>query len=299
MAKRWKKYGFGYNLVDAINIILLLLFCAVVLYPFLYCFILSFNDGFDASKGGIYFWPRVFTFDNYATLFDDIVLLYAIRNTISRTAIGIIVFLFITGMFSYAITRKNLMFRRVYLTMGVITMYFSGGLIPTYLVMRSLGLLNNFLIYILPNFFSMFYAVIMLSYFKTIPSELEESARIDGAGDLKIFLRIFVPAAKPVFACLALYVGVGHWNAWIDTMLYTNSKELQTLSHLLVTLVNNQRYLDSLRESQTNVGVMTAGATSMSVTMATMILTSFPIIILYPFLQKYFIKGVMLGSLKG
>jgi putative aldouronate transport system permease protein len=220
-------------------------------------------------------------------------------NTVSRTVIGVVVFLFITGMFSYAITRANLMFRRFYLGMGIVTMYFSGGLIPTYLVMRSLGLLNNYLVYILPNFFSMFYAVIVMSYFKTIPSALEECARIDGANDLTIFLRIFVPTATPVLACVSLYVGVGHWNAWIDTMLYTNKRELQTLSHLLVTLVNNQQYLESLRESQTNLGVMTQGATPLSVTMATMVLTSFPIIVLYPFLQKYFIKGVMIGSIKG
>jgi putative aldouronate transport system permease protein len=220
-------------------------------------------------------------------------------NTISRTIIGIFAFLLVTGMFSYAITRRNLLFRRFYIGMGVVTMYFSGGLIPTYLVIRSLGLLNNYLVYILPNFFSMFYAVIMISYFKTIPSALEECARIDGANDFAIFLRIFVPTATPVMACVSLYVGVGHWNAWFDTMLYTNRRQLQTLSHLLVTLVNNQQYLESVRESRTNVSIMTAGATPMSVTMATMVLTSFPIIVLYPFLQKYFIKGVMIGSIKG
>lgn len=299
MARRGNRRSGADWLFDGANGAILAVLSLLFVYPFLYCFILSFNDGFDAVAGGIYLWPRAFTLDNYQKALTDPLMLRALFNTVLRTGVGVAVFLFFTGMFCYGVTRERLLFKKGYLALGIVTMYFSGGLIPTYLVMRALGLINHFLVYILPNVFSMFYAMIMISNLKTVPAALEESARIDGANDFVIFWRVIAPTCKPVFACLALYVGVGHWNAWFDTMLYANVDSLQTLSHMLISMVNNQRYLDSLKTSQTALGVVTAGATSASVTMATMVVTAFPIIVLYPFLQKYFIKGIMIGSVKG
>jgi len=184
----------------------------------------------------------------------------------------------------------------------LITMFFGGGLIPYILVIRSLGLYNNFLVYIIPNLFSVWYCILFMSFFRALPDSLEESAKIDGANDFYIFIRIILPLSKPVLATIALFVGVGHWNSWFDNMLFASQDDqLQTLSFVLQKMINNQKFLDEiLRTKNLGVGAQTvSGMTSTSLRLATMVVTAFPIMVLYPFLQKYFVTGVMIGSIKG
>lgn len=278
----------------------IILFTLAVVYPFYQCVVLSFNDGRDAMSGGIYFWPRKLSFYNYTYVFSDKNIANAAIISVLRTVIGVVSALLVTSIFSYAISKKKLLFRKTYITLGLITMYFGGGLIPSYLLIRSLNLFDNFLVYILPNLFGMYNAVIFITFFSQIPQSLEESAKIDGANDLYIFFKIIFPISTPVFATIALFVGVGHWNSWFDTMLYTKSTNLNTLSHLLTKMINSQQFRELTSKSRTTaISSLASSMTSTSLMLATMVVTTVPIIVLYPFLQKHFVKGIMLGSLKG
>jgi len=290
------------RIFDVINYALISVFTLAVFYPFYYCVMLSFNDGKDATQGGIYFWPRIFTLENYNSVFKEPLMLTAARNSILRTVLGVVAGVLLTAMFSYAVSRPKLRFQKFYMTIGVITMYFGGGLIPFYLQIRNLGLLNNFFVYIWPNVFTMFNALILLTFFKGLPIALEESAKMDGANDFIIFFRIIFPLSMPVIATIALFIGVRQWNSWFDTMLYTRTDELETLSHLMVKMINTAHYYE---EAVANIATGShaaarmRGITANALQLATMVITAFPIIVVYPFLQKYFVKGVMIGSLKG
>ena len=290
------------NLFSWVIHIIIIIFTIIVLYPFYYCIILSFNDGRDSILGGIYFWPRVFTLDNYKQVFANRDVLFAARASVSRTIIGIISALFITSMAGYVMSKMHLLFRKGYFIYMLITMFFGGGLIPWILIIRSLGLYNNFLVYILPNLFSVWNMILFMSFFRSLPDSLEESAKIDGANDFYTFIRIIIPLSKPVLATIALFVGVGHWNSWFDTMLFAQQDpNLLTLSFILMKMINAQQFMDQVLADK-NLGVggnFISGMTSTSLRLATMVVTAFPIIVLYPFLQKHFVKGVMIGSIKG
>jgi putative aldouronate transport system permease protein len=193
--------------------------------------------------------------------------------------------------------------RKFLITFGLITMYFNGGLIPTFLLIRNIGLYNNFLVYLLPTAFSMFNTMIFIAYFKGIPDDIEECASIDGANDLTIFFRIIIPIAMPVIACLALYVAVFQWNQYFDCMIYTDDPNLEVLSYLFAKLLLLQRYIDTVIETFDNmtpdqIVALKGPVTSITTQMATMVVTTAPILCIYPFLQKYFVKGIMVGSLK-
>jgi putative aldouronate transport system permease protein len=282
------------KLFDATNIIIMVLLSFVTLYPFYNILISSLNDPIDAARGGITFLPRIFSIDNYKVVFQDDVIFSAFIVTVSRTVIGTATAVIFTAAFAYGISKSNLLGRSFIIAMTILTMYFGGGLIPYYLLIaKYLHLKNNFLVYIFPNLFSAFNAMIMLTFFKGIPQEMEESAKMDGANELKIFLRLIIPVSKPVLATIALYNGVFHWNSWFDAMLFGGS-HLKTLQQILIQIIN----------SNSNVSI-TAGnlgfkqVTAESVKLATMVITTLPIVFSYPFLQKYFVKGIMIGSVKG
>lgn len=284
--------------------VLLLCITFVIVYPFFNCIVLSFNDGLDSMYNGpIYFWPRVPTLDNYAEVLGTSIMLTSARNTVLRTVITTLSSLFIIAMFSYAMIHKKVKFRKFYMIFALITMYFSGGLIPTFLVMRNLGLYDNFLVYIFPGLFNMFYVLVSMTFFRAMPYELEESAFLDGANEFQIFLKIVLPVSTPLLAALAIYVGVTQWNSWFDSMIYTRRESLQVLAFQFAKMVLSQRYLESATElAGEGVDVEQLmnmrGSTSMSLQVAALGITTFPIIVIYPFLQKYFIKGIMLGSVK-
>lgn len=292
------------NLFDYVNYIFLALITLLMVYPFYQSVIVSFSNGSDIDYNGVvYFWPRIFSLESYKYVFRDVQFLVAMRNTVLRTVLGVFIGLAITSMFAYAVSHKDLFMRKFLITFGLITMYFNGGLIPTFLLIRNIGLYNNFLVYLLPTAFSMFNTMIFIAYFKGIPDDIEECASIDGANDLTIFFRIIIPIAMPVIACLALYVAVFQWNQYFDCMIYTDDPNLEVLSYLFAKLLLLQRYIDTVIETFDNMSTdqiiaMKGPVSSTTTQMATMVVTTVPILCVYPFLQKYFVKGIMVGSLK-
>jgi putative aldouronate transport system permease protein len=287
----------------AVNLVLLLLML-FFLYPFYNCVILAFNDGQDALKPGIYFWPREFTMDNFAKAIKAPGMGSAAFLSVLRTGIGTVLTLLVCSIFSYAISKSRLRFRRLYMVIIMIPMFIGGGMIPSFLLIRNLGLFNNFMVYVLPSMFSTFYAIILLASFRDIPASLEESAMMDGANQFIIFFRIILPVSTPVLAAIGIFTAVGHWNSWMDTMLYTDKNSLNTLAFLFSKVIFQQQYLQALMEGSDNamaaeIGMKLRGATSTSVMIAAMVLATMPVTIVYPFFQKHFAKGVMIGSLKG
>lgn len=284
------------RLFDTVNIIGMLLICFLTLYPIWYVLVNSFNDGQDAMRGGIYWIPRVFSFDNYVEVFKNPGIMTAMGITIAKTVIGVVCHVLFTAMVGYALSRKELLGRKIYLIMGTITMFFYGGLIPTFLLIRDLGMFDSFLVYIIPALFSFFDMIIFMAFFRDIPDGLEEAAKIDGANDLTIFARVIIPISMPVVATIALFHGVYQWNDYFTGMIYINNPDMQPIQTFLFRVV---------AQSSSNQIVATAGAainrtvTSQSIKLATMVVTTLPIVLAYPFLQKYFVKGLMIGSIKG
>lgn len=285
----------------AVYAIMALIF-AVTLYPFYYALVMSFNQGADAVRGGIYFWPRKFSLENYKVVMSIDYIYSAMYITVARTVIGTLATLFFTGLFAYSIAHKNLMFKNFYVVVMIITLYFSGGLVPYYMLLKQLGLTNNFLVYIIPNILGVFNAIIMISFFREIPDSIEEAAHIDGAGDLAIFFKIILPISMPLFATMALYAGVWHWNAWSDAAFFVTKKGLKTLSYVLISLINQTEAAARLTETSGAMGTMNVRQSTYSAETlrpAAMLIVVLPIVCVYPFLQKYFMKGILIGSVKG
>ncbi len=278
-----------------VGFIMLVVFLVTV-YPFWYAIVLSFNEGKDALRGGIYFWPRKFTLDNYNAVFGIGYVYTAFVVTVGRTLLGTVIAVLFTGLFAFACSHGRLMFRKFYITAMLIVMYFSGGLVPYYMLLRVLGLMNTFWVYIIPNMFSAFNAVIMMNFFKGIPDSLEEAAKLDGANDLVIFFRIIFPVSMPLFATMALYSGVWHWNAWSDAAFFVTDKNLKTLGYVLISLINQTESAAQTVFGQINQSEVTY--TSLTLRPAAMVICVIPIVVVYPFLQKHFVKGIMLGSIK-
>ena len=271
------------------------------IYPFYYSIIISFNEGQDAMRGGIYLWPRAFTLENYAVVFRDAMIVSAFGVTVLRTVIGTLAALVFNSIFAYALSRRILIGRRFYIYIGMFTMYFWGGIIPLYMLIQSLGLLNSFWVYIIPNLSGFFTILIFMAFYNEMPASILESAKIDGANELVIFFRIVLPMSTAVLATIALFSGVGHWNSWIETHLYIRDMRLQTLSYVLVRMINQGLAEEQLRAGGHLLALGAAGegtVTGNSMRMATMIVAVTPIMLIYPFLQKYFVKGIMLGAVK-
>ena len=293
------------NLFDYINILFMVIFSILMIIPFYHCIVLAFSDGSDLTWNGIsFFWPRVFSLESFQKVFADDEFFLAARNSVLRTVLGSLLSSLVTAGFAFALSHQELKFRRVFTFMGLICMYFSGGMIPTYLQIRSLGLTNTFWVYLVPMSFNMFNCMVFLTYFKGIPRDLEESAVMDGANEVTMFFRILIPVAMPVFACILLFDAVSPWNSYYDCMLYTKSDNLVVLSYKFAKMLLSQQYLDVVAADPNLMSpeelMMARGpVSSLTLQMATMVVTVVPIICVYPFLQKYFVKGLMVGSLKG
>ena len=293
------------HLFDYINILFMVIFSILMIIPFYHCIVLAFSDGSDLTWNGIsFFWPRVFSLESFQKVFADDEFFLAARNSVLRTVLGSLLSSLVTAGFAFALSHQELKFRRVFTFMGLICMYFSGGMIPTYLQIRSLGLTNTFWVYLVPMSFNMFNCMVFLTYFKGIPRDLEESAVMDGANEVTMFFRILIPVAMPVFACILLFDAVSHWNSYYDCMLYTKSDNLVVLSYKFAKMLLSQQYLDVVAADPNLMSpeelMMARGpVSSLTLQMATMVVTVVPIICVYPFLQKYFVKGLMVGSLKG
>jgi putative aldouronate transport system permease protein len=290
------------TLFDYVDMFFLFILGFITLYPFWNVFMISLNDPTDTLLGGITLWFRKFNFGNYIYFFNEDAFVSALLMSISRTVVGASTSVFLTAAFAYGLSKKWLVGQKLFLTLMIIPMFINGGLIPTFLNIKNLGLYQNFLVYILPNVVTPFNAIIMLTFFKTIPEELEESVRIDGGNDLVIFLKIILPVSLPVIATIALFNAVGQWNAWFDTMLY-GGRKLMTLQMKLVEIIQDADEVRRLMSSGSNIAAALAllgyKPNIESVKATAMMITAIPIIMVYPFLQKYFVKGIMIGSLKG
>lgn len=287
--------------IDYVLAIAMLFVIVITLYPFLNVLAISLNDATDTARGGLHIFPRAFTWQNYQEVFSsNNNLLLAFRNSVLRTAIGTVTATFSCAVLAYVLSRKDFVFRRHINILLTLTMYVSGGLIPGYLLIRELGLINNFAVYIIPALISAFNVIVIRSFIDDIPDALEESARIDGASDFTIFLRVIMPLCMPVLATIALFVAVGQWNSWFDTYLYARSNtNLTTLQFELMKIMDNASSYTASDVSRMNQqGTQIARTTPESIKMAITIIATVPILVVYPFLQKYFVSGLTLGAVK-
>jgi putative aldouronate transport system permease protein len=293
--KNKMKQSIGDKIFDAVIFIIMLMVIIVCAYPIYYIVVISFNDGVDSQLGGIFLWPRVFTLDNFKVVFTEGGLLQAFKITIEKTVLGTVLSVMFTSMVAYPLSKPLLIGRKVYLTIGTITMFFGGGLIPTFLLYKGLGLLDTFWVYIFPAMFNFYHVLIFISFFQGIPSSIEESAKIDGATDFRIYRSFILPLSKPVIATMALFNGVSQWNDYFGGVMYiTKNTYLEPIQTYLYRII-----------SQSGANQMMAGFTDLvptttttSVKYATMVITTIPIVCVYPFLQKYFVKGMMIGAVK-
>jgi putative aldouronate transport system permease protein len=285
---------------NTFNTVFMILLAIVTLYPFLNTLAISLNAGNDTIRGGIYLWPRIWTGQNYNAVFAGGNIYHAFWVSVARTVLSTVLSLFLTSMLAYTVSRKEYVFRKPITVIVVLTMYFNAGLIPTYFLIKDLHLLNHFLVYIVPGLVSAFNMIVIRTFMLTLPEGLIESAKIDGAGDFRTYLYIILPLCQPVLATVALFVAVGSWNSWFDTFLYASSKQnLSTLQYELMKL------LSSTTNSNVNPAVVSGAdqsahnmVTPMSIRAAVTIVASVPILVVYPFLQKYFVHGLQLGSVK-
>lgn len=295
MLKSQKQKDF---LFDSVIYIVLFIIMLTMLYPFYYVLIASFNKGSDTLLGGVYLWPRSVTLENYKVFLDDPKWYRAFLVTVARTISGTVLGLLLTSLVAYALSHRDLLFSKTYFTIIIFAMYFSGGLIPYYVVLRSIGLLNSFAVYIVPSMLNTFFLLIAISFFREIPGEMKESAHMDGAGELVIFFRIILPVSTPVLATMALFMGVGQWNSWLDSAYFVQSENLRTLTYRMMEVINKSNSpMDAIAVA--NSASAAAGVTSFSLQVTSMVVSIVPIICVYPFLQKYFVHGIMLGSVKG
>ncbi|ADM69492.1 L-arabinose transport system permease protein AraQ [Paenibacillus polymyxa E681] len=285
---------------NTLNTIFMIILVIVTLYPFLNTIVVSFNAGNDTIRGGLYLWPREFTLQNYKAVFVSGTIYNAFLISIARTVLSTLLNIFLTTMLAYALSRRNFVFRKPITTIFVLTMYFNAGLIPGYFLMKDLNLINSFFVYVLPSMISAFNLIVIRTYIYTIPESLVESAKIDGAGDFKIFWRIILPLCKPVLATIALFVAVGAWNSWFDAFLYTSSQqELSTLQYELMKLLSSSMNANSNPSVANGVGMQNATqVTPVSIRAAITVVASIPILVVYPFMQKYFVVGLNVGSVK-
>lgn len=298
MNRTYYKNGIGGNIFDAANTLFMILFAFLMVYPFINLLAVSLNDGIDAAKGGIYFWPRKFSLESYSYMLQNKNLLKGAVISVLRVVAGTVTCLLGTGLLSYVVSVRNFSGRRFMRVIFIITMYFSGGLIPTYLLILKLHLINSFNVYWIPHILNAYYMLIIASYIQDIPEALSESASMDGAGDLRIFFQIIAPISLPVFACIAIYVGVTQWNSWFDVQLYNSNRKWDNLQIMLNRLLNEVQGEQELRDAQLQYQKF-RNMSTVTLRAATTILVTMPIVFIYPFFQKYFIGGITIGAVKG
>jgi putative aldouronate transport system permease protein len=282
---------------DVVNHILLLLFLCLMLYPFINIIAISFNDGSDALRGGVYLWPRVFTTANYAFVLKNDTLFKGALVSVLRSVVGTTTGVFCNALLGYIVSCRKFSGRSFIRILFVFTMYFSGGLIPTYLLLTSLGFANTFTVYWLPYLCGGFYMLLAASYIQNIPETMFEAVRVDGGSEFRIFLQFVLPLSLPMLACIAIYIGVWHWNSWFDVNLYSHDGVWDNLQIILYRILNQSQSLTDTSSSVMAYQEMKS-IQPLTVRSAITVIVVAPIVIIYPFFQKYFITGMTLGSVK-
>lgn len=290
--KHRNKHKTKIYLFDVLNFIFLGLFCLCCIYPIIYVLAGSFSQGADYEKGGVYFIPRIFTFQNYQVVLEKPDLWSSYGITIARTIIGTVTALIFTSIIAYAMSRE-LKGKKLFYWLNIFTMFFGGGLVPYFLIIKSIGLYDNFLVYIIPSLYSVYNMIVIQSFFKQISNEIHEAAIVDGANEFRIWWQIYMPLSAPVLATVALWLAVGHWNSYFDTMIYTSSKELHTLQYFLLEAIQTSTLTEGLPSS------MMEKMTSKTISLAAIIISVIPVLMFFPFVRKNFQSGIMIGSLKG
>ncbi len=276
------------------------LFTVLCLYPIWYVLIGSFSSGVYAHYA--YFWPKGFSLTTYEQLFSRNDIWLAFIVSIGRTVVGTLLCVFFTSLLAYLVTQKSMYFRKAIYRYFIITMYINGGMIPWYITMKTYGLVNSFLVYIIPGIISVFNLILTKTFIESLPPSLEESAQLDGAGFFMIFIRIIMPLIKPILATVAVFTAVGQWNTWLDNYILVNTKGLKTLQLILYNYLNQAQQLANQMRGNGGGGGGVAvhySVSADSVRMTMVIVTVVPIMLVYPFVQKYFTKGILLGSVKG
>jgi len=283
-----------------INYLLLIGLCAIMLYPMLNTLALSFNDGLDAIRGGIRLWPRSFTLNNYETLFSVPTVFPAFRISVYRTIVTVVSNLVFTSMLAYAISRPEYKLRKPIAFIIVLTMYFHAGLIPHFILRQSLGLLNTFAVLWVPNMIGAFNLIVIRTYMKSLPESMVESAKLDGAGDFTVYLRVIMPLCKPVLATIALFVAVGSWNEWFDAFIYNPARpDLEVLQGVLRQfLAAAMNIAGAGAHVDVHIADATVMATPLTLRAAITIFTALPILVVFPFLQRHIVHGMTLGGVK-
>ncbi|WP_019638912.1 carbohydrate ABC transporter permease [Paenibacillus fonticola] len=286
------------KLFDVVVYVLITLITIITLYPFLNVLAISFNDSVDTVRGGITIYPREFTLQNYKLIFSYDGLITGFKISVLRTVVGTIAGLISGSMIAFTLARTEFQGRKFISTFLAITMYVSGGLIPGFVLIRNLDLVNTFAVYILPGLVSAFNIFVIRSFIDGIPYALQESAKLDGANDFTIYYRVILPLCKPALATVALFLAVGQWNSWFDTYLFNGSNsKLTTLQYELMKVLQSTT-VNANNVRGDNMNQLMAQISPDSVKMAITIVATVPILVVYPFLQKYFVKGMTLGAVK-
>ncbi|MCR2805794.1 carbohydrate ABC transporter permease [Paenibacillus soyae] len=271
----------------------------ITFYPFWNVFIISLNSAEDTLRGNLYLWPREFSLASYAQILSDSEIWTAIRVTVLRTIIGTPLAVLTISMLAYSLSKRELVAGRFWTLYFVFTMYFGGGLIPYYMVLKSYNLIDNFMVFVVPGLMNVFYMIIVRTFIQGLPQELDESAKMDGANYMHIFFRIILPLTTPVLATIGLFTAIGHWNSWFDSYVFTYKPELKTLQAVLVKILNQYQTGSMVSEAQQMANSSKRLAVSPdTIRMAATMVATLPIIMVYPFLQKYFVKGMTLGAVK-
>lgn len=293
------KRSVGDKIIDSIIVFFMILVVIAMLYPMWNTLIMSFNDARDSIKGGIYLWPRKWSLYNYQSVFKTDKVFNAFLISVARTVLTTILNVFFSGLLAYALSHKDFVLRRFTTIFMLMTMYINAGLIPTYFLYRNLGLINKFWVYILPALVGAFNVIVIRTYINSLPASLSESARIDGAGEMKIYFHIIIPMCLPVLATVALWVAVGSWNSWFDSYIFATKQSLSTLQYEMMKIISSSmqqgasQMPDYLQQSQKQSSMVTPNSLRAAMT----IVATVPILVVYPFLQKYFVT-VNIGSVK-
>lgn len=296
--KKKVKSSLESKIFTIINTVFMVSFVVITLYPVLNTVAISFNDGIDAVRGGIYLWPRKFAIKNYQTVLAMENLVTGAKITVARTVIGTVSALVVNALLAYVVSRKRFLFKSQLSLFWVVTMYVNGGLIPVFLLYRNLGLTGTFWVYVVPGMVSAWNMLVLRTYMLGLPDSLEESAQLDGAGYMTVFFKIISPLCKPVYATVVLFVAVGQWNSWFDAMLYNRMKtEYTTLQYELMKLLSSVMQQSGSAAAASERGAA-AAITPLTIRAAATVVTMLPIICLYPFLQRYFVTGLTIGGVK-
>ncbi|MBE5815548.1 MAG: carbohydrate ABC transporter permease [Clostridiales bacterium] len=297
------KRSFGDRLISVVTYVVYAIFAFVCIYPFYYIFINSISANNLSERGKVIFVPLEMHLNNYATVFKIPGLLDAAKISLLRTVVGTLFTVVIAAFLGYMFTRETMWKRKFWYRFVAATMYFNAGVIPWYLTMKTMGLTNNFWGYIFPMMIQPFYIILCKTFCESIPKELEDAADIDGAGTLTIFFRIMLPVIKPILATIAVFAAVNQWNSFQDTLLLVTDTKLYTLQYVLYQYINQASSLKALVSNSTSATQLAASlahaTTATSIRMTVTIVVVVPVILVYPFFQRFFTKGIMIGAVKG